>query len=204
MKPDRFKGKTKWEKLRAKHKAAPPPSNEERTKAREFWADADVVIPGGKTRMTVRFDTDIVEWFKSSGPKYQTRMNVVLRQFVNSQRENTRGSAAVAKVKQLSSAIDVYSDASMASYMESLNQLAKIRKEQGDFDAAASYFEESANFYRVYLSLNEEREANIESTQAGESDITSSNVIGFRASSRVKRKIGQEIQNDIQQSVREQ
>lgn len=45
MKFDKSKGKTNWNKLRKKHKSAPAPTEEEKAKAREFWADANIVIP---------------------------------------------------------------------------------------------------------------------------------------------------------------
>ncbi|MCH8313421.1 MAG: BrnA antitoxin family protein [Nitrospinae bacterium] len=34
-----------------------------------------------KERLTVRFDADMVEWFKKQGRGYQTRMNAVLRSY---------------------------------------------------------------------------------------------------------------------------
>jgi uncharacterized protein (DUF4415 family) len=34
-----------------------------------------------KTSIALRVDADVVEWFKSQGPGYQTRMNAVLRAF---------------------------------------------------------------------------------------------------------------------------
>jgi uncharacterized protein (DUF4415 family) len=34
-----------------------------------------------KTSIALRIDADVVEWFKSQGPGYQTRMNAVLRAF---------------------------------------------------------------------------------------------------------------------------
>lgn len=48
------------------------------------------VVPGqtGKTRITIRLDEDIVEWFKqrvhkAGGGNYQTLMNHALRQYIN-------------------------------------------------------------------------------------------------------------------------
>ncbi|WP_280951547.1 BrnA antitoxin family protein [Methylocella silvestris] len=32
--------------------------------------------------MSLRLDADIVDWFKERGPGYQTRMNAVLRAFI--------------------------------------------------------------------------------------------------------------------------
>jgi len=34
-----------------------------------------------KESIALRIDADVVEWFKSQGPGYQTRMNAVLRAF---------------------------------------------------------------------------------------------------------------------------
>ncbi len=34
-----------------------------------------------KTSISLRVDTDVLEWFKSQGEGYQTRMNAVLRAF---------------------------------------------------------------------------------------------------------------------------
>ena len=32
-----------------------------------------------KVQISLRVDSDVLEWYKSQGPKYQTRMNEVLR-----------------------------------------------------------------------------------------------------------------------------
>lgn len=53
-----------------------------------FWDKAQVVIPPHKVQVSVRFDDDLVTWFKSQGPGYQTRMNAVLRSFMDSMRRN--------------------------------------------------------------------------------------------------------------------
>ena len=54
---------------------------------REFWAKAKVVYPEApKKQLTVRFDADVVEWFKRQGRGYQTRMNAVLRSYYEAQR----------------------------------------------------------------------------------------------------------------------
>ena len=46
-----------------------------------FWNNAVLVYPGKKERLTVRFDADVVQWFKKQGKGYQTRMNTVLKSF---------------------------------------------------------------------------------------------------------------------------
>lgn len=40
-----------------------------------------LVPPTPKTSIALRVDTDVLRWFKSKGPGYQTRMNAVLRAF---------------------------------------------------------------------------------------------------------------------------
>ena len=53
-----------------------------------FWRDAKVVYPAGpKERLTVRFDRDMVRWFRAQGKGYQTRMNAVLRSFYEARRD---------------------------------------------------------------------------------------------------------------------
>ncbi len=45
----------------------------------EFWKGTKLVTPIQKEKITVRFDADVVEWFRSQGRGYQTRMNSVLK-----------------------------------------------------------------------------------------------------------------------------
>ncbi|HEU5434887.1 MAG TPA: BrnA antitoxin family protein [Telluria sp.] len=42
---------------------------------------------GSKQIVTIRLDVDMLEWFKSAGPGYQTRVNQVLRDYMDAQRE---------------------------------------------------------------------------------------------------------------------
>ena len=51
-----------------------------------------VPLPAGKTRITIRLDEDIIEWFKdkvnaAGGGNYQTMMNDALRQFMVAERQ---------------------------------------------------------------------------------------------------------------------
>jgi uncharacterized protein (DUF4415 family) len=53
---------------------------------------AVVPAPKGKTRITIRFDDDVLQWFRTQvhragGGNYQTLMNDVLREYVKGQRE---------------------------------------------------------------------------------------------------------------------
>ena len=56
----------------------------------EWFKSAEVRIPETKERLTVRFDKDIVEFFQRQGKGYQTRMNAVLRAYVNARRKDER------------------------------------------------------------------------------------------------------------------
>ncbi len=49
---------------------------------RDWYLNAVPVVPPAKTFLSIRLDEDIVGWFKQQGPGYQTRINAVLRSFV--------------------------------------------------------------------------------------------------------------------------
>jgi uncharacterized protein (DUF4415 family) len=53
----------------------------------DFWKNARVVMPRGKTSVHLRLDTDIVEWFKANGKGHLTRMNAVLRAYVEAHKK---------------------------------------------------------------------------------------------------------------------
>lgn len=53
----------------------------------DFWAGAAVVEPVGKRAISLRVDADVLEWFKRQGPRYQSRMNAVLRSYMAQRRE---------------------------------------------------------------------------------------------------------------------
>ena len=55
----------------------------------EFFQNARLVMPHERTKtpVTMRVDTDVLEWFKGQGTGHLTRMNAVLRAYVLSQKE---------------------------------------------------------------------------------------------------------------------
>jgi uncharacterized protein (DUF4415 family) len=53
------------------------------------WSTVQIGLPSPKQQLTVRFDQDVIEWFKAQGAGYQTRMNAVLRSFVDAQKGKT-------------------------------------------------------------------------------------------------------------------
>lgn len=54
----------------------------------DFWKSARVVLPQGKTSVHLRLDRDVVEWFKANGKGHLTRMNAVLRAYVDAQKRS--------------------------------------------------------------------------------------------------------------------
>jgi uncharacterized protein (DUF4415 family) len=46
-----------------------------------FWKSARVVMPKAKETITIRLDTDLLEWFRKQ-KGYQTRINAVLRSYM--------------------------------------------------------------------------------------------------------------------------
>jgi len=59
-----------------------------------FWDDAVVVQPVGKLAISVRIDEDVLAWFRSQGPRYQSRMNAVLRSFMTEHQRKAKGRTA--------------------------------------------------------------------------------------------------------------
>jgi uncharacterized protein (DUF4415 family) len=54
----------------------------------EFWNSARVVMPPGKSSVHLRVDSDVLEWFKARGKGHLTRMNAVLRSYVEAQKQD--------------------------------------------------------------------------------------------------------------------
>jgi len=47
-----------------------------------FWKDAVLLAPRGKEQVTLRLDVEVLDFFRRDGRGYQTRINRVLRAFV--------------------------------------------------------------------------------------------------------------------------
>ncbi len=56
----------------------------------DFWRRAQLQMPRPKKGVYVRLDADVVEWLKSKGKGYQTRMNAMLRALMESDSHSTR------------------------------------------------------------------------------------------------------------------
>ena len=46
-----------------------------------FFKNAKVMLPKPKVPITLRVDSDVLEWYKSKGGKYQTLMHAVLKEY---------------------------------------------------------------------------------------------------------------------------
>ncbi|MGI8475772.1 MAG: BrnA antitoxin family protein [Thermomicrobiales bacterium] len=83
---ERGEGQTDWAYLAALSQEELEASIDKEEEGEFDWSTTQVGIPGPKRQLTVRLDVDVVEWFKTLGPGYQTRMNAVLRSYVDAQK----------------------------------------------------------------------------------------------------------------------
>ncbi len=74
-------GKTDWDRL-----AAMPEDKIDYSEIPElneaFWAKVELRLPETKDRITLRLDHDVLQWLKNQGKGYQTRINAILRQYM--------------------------------------------------------------------------------------------------------------------------
>jgi uncharacterized protein (DUF4415 family) len=61
---------------------APPASGE--------WTEGEILLPRAKRLVSLRIDADVLDWFQSGGKGYQTRMNAVLRAWMESKKSRGR------------------------------------------------------------------------------------------------------------------
>lgn len=52
-----------------------------------FWKNAILVGPDRKSLISLRVDADVIHWFRTKGKGYQTRMNAVLRAYMQAHRK---------------------------------------------------------------------------------------------------------------------
>jgi uncharacterized protein (DUF4415 family) len=57
----------------------------------EGWEETVILgLPPPKQAVNLRIDADVLEWFRRTGKGYQTRINSVLRAFVESRKHAAR------------------------------------------------------------------------------------------------------------------
>ena len=92
-KPLKKKSKTDWDKLHSMsdtdidYSDIPPLDS-------EFFKKGKLRLPKTKPLISIRLDSDILEWFKSQGAGYQTRMNAVLRMYMEAHNESVKSDRA--------------------------------------------------------------------------------------------------------------
>lgn len=80
------KGQTDWDRLLQEQAAGLEPAADEG----EFdWSQVKVVIPPSKRAISVRIDSDVLDFFKAGGRGYQTRINAVLRGYMEAKKGRT-------------------------------------------------------------------------------------------------------------------
>jgi uncharacterized protein (DUF4415 family) len=58
--------------------------------ARGVWMVGLKPVPP-KTLLSLRIDADVVDWFRAQGPGYQSRMNALLRAYMEASRQQRPG-----------------------------------------------------------------------------------------------------------------
>ena len=87
---ERTKSKTDWARLRAmtedEIEAAARADPEWEGLLDIDWSKAELIMPRRKEAISIRLDEDVLSYFKSLGSGYQTRINAVLRHFMEQSR----------------------------------------------------------------------------------------------------------------------
>lgn len=52
--------------------------------------DLCLELPEPKTRITIRLDGEVVDWFKGQGRGYQTKINAVLKAYMKAQKQKEK------------------------------------------------------------------------------------------------------------------
>jgi uncharacterized protein (DUF4415 family) len=81
--------KTDWKRVRAMpQEEIERLADEEDGPLPEGWEETIILgLPPRKKDIHIRLDSDILDWFQRQGRGYQTRINAVLRAFVDSRRK---------------------------------------------------------------------------------------------------------------------
>ncbi|OGT76005.1 MAG: 3-oxoacyl-ACP synthase [Gammaproteobacteria bacterium RIFCSPLOWO2_02_FULL_47_50] len=82
----RSKSKTNWKKLDAM-KDKDIDLNDIPELDEEFFRNAEIRLPE-KQPVTIRLDADVLSWFKKQGKGYQTRINKLLRSYMETHTKN--------------------------------------------------------------------------------------------------------------------
>ena len=81
------KGLTDWQRLKSTSDANIDDSDIPVLNA-DFWKNAKVVMPPEKKPIALRLDADMLDWMKSQGRGYQSRINAILRAYYEAHRNS--------------------------------------------------------------------------------------------------------------------
>lgn len=89
---ERRAGRTDWQKLRtlsdAEIESAAAADEDTFIPPADWWETAKLVVPPApKKLLSIRIDQDVLDFFKSQGAGYQSRINAVLRSYVDAMRK---------------------------------------------------------------------------------------------------------------------
>jgi len=84
-KPSKKRSKTDWDKIKARSDADIDTSDIPPLDP-DFFKSAVLRMPTTKSSVTVRLDSDVLAWFREQGSRYQTRINAVLRMYMDAHR----------------------------------------------------------------------------------------------------------------------
>jgi uncharacterized protein (DUF4415 family) len=56
------------------------------------WSTATIVVPVPKDAISIRLDSDVLDFFKATGKGYQTRINAVLRHYMRETQKDKKAS----------------------------------------------------------------------------------------------------------------
>lgn len=81
----RPKGRTDWKKIDAltdEEIRAAAADDPDAAPVDFDWSNAKIFVPKGKLPVSLRVDPDVLDFFRSTGKGFQTRMNAVLRSYM--------------------------------------------------------------------------------------------------------------------------
>lgn len=84
-----LRGETDWNRLRREEALAIEPPEDDPENAFD-WTDAVTVQRPGKAALSIRLDEEMPAFFKAGGKGWQSRINAVLRAWVEAQKAGAR------------------------------------------------------------------------------------------------------------------
>ncbi|QDA36821.1 BrnA antitoxin family protein (plasmid) [Paracoccus liaowanqingii] len=74
----KLRSETRWDEVRATG------DHQGDSEIEVDWRRVEVVLPEKKVMISVRLDADVLDFLRSQGPGYQSRMNAILRSYMKS------------------------------------------------------------------------------------------------------------------------